>query len=110
MQKYQPAITFHPGEYLLEEIQTRKITQTALAQIMEKPLKTINEVVNGKKSITPEIAYLLEGALDISADTWISLQKVYDLQRIKPKIETKFKNTRKRSQLFFNSNKKLLPT
>jgi len=102
MQKFKPAVIFHPGEYLLEELQERHLTQTALAQILKKPLKTINEIINGKKSITPEVAFLLEGALNISADTWLSLQKSYDLHNARPKIKAKFKQVQKRAKNYFD--------
>ena len=39
----------HPGQYLAEELEARSMTQKALAERMGRPLKTISEIINGKK-------------------------------------------------------------
>lgn len=98
---------FHPWEYLMEELSERWITQTSFANILWKPIKTINEIINWKKSITPEISYLFESALWISALTWLWLQKKYDLSKVKPKLQLKYKSIQKNYKMFINSNKKI---
>ena len=55
-----PDVAIPPGEYLLEEIETRGISQKELARRMGRPLNAINEIINGKKSITAATALQLE--------------------------------------------------
>lgn len=66
-----------PGEILGEALQDRGLTQTDLARRMGRPVKTINEIVNGKAAITPETAIQLERTLGISASFWNSLETRY---------------------------------
>ena len=71
----------HPGQYLAEELEARSMTQKALAERMGRPLKTISEIINGKKSITAETALGLERVLSSSARTWMNLQTNYALAK-----------------------------
>ena len=74
-------IAFHPGGLLGEEIEVRGMTQTALAAAMGRPLKAINEIIRGKKTITAETAIQLEQVLSIPALFWLRQQARYDLYR-----------------------------
>jgi HTH-type transcriptional regulator/antitoxin HigA len=66
-----------PGEHLLEALQDRGMTQSELARRMARPLKTINEIINGKAAITSETAIQLERALGISARFWTGVEASY---------------------------------
>jgi len=70
-----------PGETLAEELDARGMTQKELAEAMGRPAKVVSEIIRGKKTITPETAIQLEGALGISALFWIQHQGHYDLVR-----------------------------
>ena len=61
------AEVFPPGDFLREELETRGWTQADLAELMGRPLRSINEIINGKKSITAETAIGLGHALGTSA-------------------------------------------
>jgi HTH-type transcriptional regulator / antitoxin HigA len=74
---WQPDWGVPPGEILLEALQERTMTQSELARRMDRPLKTINEIVKGKAAITPETAIQLERALGISARVWNGLETAY---------------------------------
>lgn len=75
----------HPGEILLEEfLQPREIAQTALAAHLRVPVQRINELINGKRGITPETAWMLAGALDTSPEFWMNLQAQFDLAKHRP--------------------------
>lgn len=74
---WQPDWGVPPGEILLEALQERAMTQSELARRMDRPLKTINEIVKGKAAITPETAIQLERALGISARVWNGLETSY---------------------------------
>ncbi len=74
---WSPEWRVTPGEILGEALQERGLTQSDLARRMGRPLKTINEIVNGKASITPETAIQLERTLGISASFWNNLETRY---------------------------------
>lgn len=75
-----PDIAIHPGEYLAEEISARNISQRELARRMGRPANAINEIINGKKSITAETALQLEEVMpEIPARFWLNLETDYRL-------------------------------
>ena len=77
-----PDVAIPPGEYLAEEIEARDMTQTKLAKRMGRPLNAINEIINGKKSITATTALQLESAMpEIPARFWLNLEADYQLTR-----------------------------
>ena len=70
----------HPGETLLEEfLIPMGITQYRLAQSISVPARRINEIVHGKRAISPDTALRLSRALGTSDRFWINLQSRYDL-------------------------------
>lgn len=70
----------HPGEILLEEfLRPMGISQYRLAQAIAVPARRINEIVHGKRSITPDTALRLSRALGTSDRFWLNLQTRYDL-------------------------------
>ena len=69
-----PAEVFSPGEFIGDELSARGWTQTDLAQIMGRPLRMVNELILGKKQITPETAHDLAKAFgDEDALYWMNL-------------------------------------
>ena len=83
----------HPGEILLEEfLNPRKIQQTTLAAHLKVPVQRINELVNGKRGVTPETAWLLAAALETTPEFWMNLQVQHDLA--KHRLETPLKAIR----------------
>ncbi|MEH2394995.1 MAG: helix-turn-helix domain-containing protein [Nostoc sp.] len=65
-QKLVPAIIPTPGKILSRKIEARGWTQKDLAEIMGRPVQTINEIIQGSKQITPETAIELSQALGTS--------------------------------------------
>lgn len=81
-------IPTHPGEILLEEfLKPRGVTQVALAEHLRVPVQRINELVRGKRGVTPETAWLLGGAFGTTPQFWINLQTNRDLALAKPSRE-----------------------
>lgn len=79
-------ISTHPGEILKEEfLAPLGITQVALAKHIGIPLQRINEIIRGKRGITPETAWLLSQALGTTPQFWMNLQDAYDLTNKRPK-------------------------
>jgi HTH-type transcriptional regulator/antitoxin HigA len=80
-----PAEVFPPGDFIRDELEARGWTQGDLAQIMGRPLQLVNELVSGKKQITPETALGLAKAFgDDDALYWMNLDNVYRLSQAKP--------------------------
>jgi addiction module HigA family antidote len=83
-------IPTHPGEILLEEfLHPLEITQVAFARHIGVPVQRINELVRGKRGITPETAWLLSQALGTTPQFWVNLQTNYDLAARRPKKSVK---------------------
>lgn len=77
--EYKPDYVSPPGETLLEIIQGRRMSQAKLARLMDRPKKTINEIIKGKADITPETAIQLEQVLGVPAIFWLVRQADYQL-------------------------------
>jgi addiction module HigA family antidote len=78
-------IPTHPGVILSQEfLVPLGISQVAFAAHLGVPVQRINELINGKRGVTPETAWLLAAALDTTPEFWINLQTAYDLARSRP--------------------------
>lgn len=82
-----PLHATHPGEVLLDELKARGINQKQVAIELNIQRSVLNEIIKGKRSLTADLAILLESYLEIPADYWMRLQSQYDLDlaRIKQK-------------------------
>jgi addiction module HigA family antidote len=70
----------HPGEVLLEEfLKSMNLSPNHLALDIRGPASRINEIVHGKRRITPDTALRLAYYFDISPEFWLGLQMDYDL-------------------------------
>jgi antitoxin HigA-1 len=70
----------HPGEMLLEEfLQPMNLSQRELAEALHVPYQRINEIVNGRRGMTPSTALRLAKFFGMSADFWMNLQLRWDL-------------------------------
>ena len=70
----------HPGEMLKEEfLDPMEITQRQLANEIGVPYQRINEIVNGRRGITPSTALRLAKYFQVSPDFWLNLQLRLDL-------------------------------
>jgi addiction module HigA family antidote len=70
----------HPGEMLLEEfLRPLGISQSAFAVRLGVSFPRLNEVVRGKRAVTPDTALRLARVLGMSADFWLGLQQDWDL-------------------------------
>ncbi|MFC1671835.1 HigA family addiction module antitoxin [Planctomycetota bacterium] len=83
-----------PGEILQEEfLDPMGMTQTAFAQHIGVPVRRVNEIIKGKRAVSPESAQLFSAALRTSAEFWMNAQAAYDLAthhidtRVKPLLK-----------------------
>lgn len=75
--QFLPNYAIPPGETLLETIEAIGMSQAELAERTGRPKKTINEIIKGKASITPDTALQLERVLGVSASFWNNLERNY---------------------------------
>lgn len=78
----------HPGEILLYEfLEPMGVSQKELAEAIHVPYQRINELVNGKRGITPSTALRLSKYFGNSPDFWLNLQMRWDLYRARKQEE-----------------------
>lgn len=91
----------HPGELLRKEfLLPMRITQQQLADGIHVPFQRINELVNGKRGVTPSTSLRLAKFFSVSEDFWLNRQIRWDLHRAKKKeqvILDKIKPTKTKS-------------
>ncbi|HTK11458.1 MAG TPA: HigA family addiction module antitoxin [Ktedonobacteraceae bacterium] len=75
--EYHPDSVSAPGETLSETLNSLEMSQTELARRMGRPVKTINEIIQGKAAITAETALQLEQVLRIPASFWLKREQQY---------------------------------
>lgn len=75
---YEPT---HPGEVIKDEVEYRSISQRKLAEQLGVPYKALNDLLNGRRTLTVTTAMMIEAALDIPADSLMRLQLKYNMHR-----------------------------
>ena len=80
-----PAYPTHPGEVVKDEIEYRKISQRKLAEQTGIPYKMLNDILNGRRSMTTATAMMLEAALGVPTDSLMRLQLTSPLWNGLPK-------------------------
>jgi addiction module HigA family antidote len=80
-------ISTHPGEILLKEfLEPMNLSQKSFSEQIHVSFQRINELVNGKRGITPESSKLLSKSLNTSPEFWMNLQSCYDLSKINREV------------------------
>ncbi len=70
----------HPGEVIKDEMESRNISQREFARQVNMSYTALNELLNGKRTLSPASALMFEAALDIPADALMNIQTKYDMQ------------------------------
>ena len=71
----------HPGEVLLEDfLKPLSLTQKQLAEAIRVPFQRVNELVGGRRGVTPSTALRLGKFFGTSPSFWLNLQMRCDLQ------------------------------
>ena len=71
----------HPGEVVKDGIEYRKSAQRRLAEHSGVPNKRLNDILNGRRSMTTATAMMLEAALGVPTDSLMRLQLKYNMQQ-----------------------------
>ena len=76
LKPFQPT---HPGEVLKDELEYRGISQRGLAKKIGISYSAFNEMLNGKRSLSPKLAMMMEAALGVDAAPLLAMQNEYDM-------------------------------
>lgn len=76
LRPFQPT---HPGEVLKDELEFRGISQRGLANEIGVSYSALNEMLNGKRALSPELALMMEAALGVDAAPLLAMQNEYDM-------------------------------
>ncbi len=82
------ATPIHPGEHLAEILDELDVSQYRLAKTIGVPPRRVNEIVQGKRSITADTALRIGKALGMTAESWLNLQRMYDLDLARQSTDT----------------------
>jgi addiction module HigA family antidote len=77
----------HPGEHLAEELQEIGISARELARELNVPATRITEILRGRRGVSGDTALRLGRYFQVSADFWMNLQKLYELDLARREIE-----------------------
>ena len=70
----------HAGEMLLEEfLKPLNLSQADAARRLQMPLNRLNELIKGKRGVTPDTALRLSELFKVSPEFWMNLQAGWDL-------------------------------
>jgi addiction module HigA family antidote len=106
MKKITPV---HPGEILAEDfMKPLGLSQYRLAKEIGVPARRINEIVQGKRAITPETALRLERFLKWPAQVWLNLQSHYDTQRLVGDLRSTLRKIRPYSEMALRPSRRRL--
>lgn len=90
----------HPGRILRQEfLEPAGITQYRLAKATGLSQVQVGNILRGRRGITAETALRLERALGMSAQTWMNLQTLYDLERATLEEGARIERTTRRLDL-----------
>ncbi|MEW6053126.1 MAG: HigA family addiction module antitoxin [Nitrospirota bacterium] len=79
----------HPGEILKEEfLDPLGLSQSQLAKELDTTFRTVNEIVNEKRNISPEMAIKLSRYFGTTPELWLNLQNQHDLYAARQKKQT----------------------
>lgn len=86
--------SFHPGEFIKDELEAREMKQKELSDKMEIAATVLSEIIHGKRNLTPVLALKLEASLGINAEFWMKLQITYDINLIRNQYASQIKRTK----------------
>ena len=70
----------HPGELIREDLLPETgLSQIKLAQLMDVSRRTVSEIVNERRRVTPDIAFRLAKVFSSTPELWLNMQQAVDL-------------------------------
>lgn len=80
--EFNPDYNIHPGDFLEEELESKGLKQSDLAKRTGLTNKTINTIIKGSASISPDTAVALETVLGKPAVYWLNLEAIYQVKKV----------------------------
>ena len=77
----------HPGEHLAEILGELGISQHRLARAIDVSPQSISEIVRCRRAVTADMALRIGRALGMTAESWLALQRLYDLDRARATVD-----------------------
>lgn len=99
-QDLRPAHVVPPGRILERELKSRGWTQRDLANVIDRPIQVINEIIRGSKQITPETAIELAAAFGTTPAFWTNLEATYRLHLVQREQSDRDRQIARRSRLY----------
>ena len=87
----RPIYPIHPDEILADELAELNTSPTEIAPELHVPANRISQLVAGKRAMTADTALRLERWLGVSAAFWMNVQKRYELDIAREKLDERLK-------------------
>lgn len=88
----------HPGALLAEILPASKVkNQGKLAQVMGVSRRLVNEIINGRRPVKPDIALRLAAVFDTTPDLWLNMQLAIDLWEMAQENDRDYQEIRQRA-------------
>jgi HTH-type transcriptional regulator/antitoxin HigA len=84
MNTRSPVEVFPPGDFIREELEARGWTQEVLAEVLGTSQRLVNEIITGRRAITPATARALGEAFGTGPNVWMNLESAYRLSQVRP--------------------------
>ena len=75
-----PPVAIHPGEHLAEELRALNMSASEFARRIKVPTNRVTGILNGRRAITGDTALRFAHFFGTSAEFWVNLQSLHDLQ------------------------------
>ena len=87
----------HPGDVLKEELECREISQKKFSKLLGVPYTQLNEILNGKRPVSTDFAYMVEAATGINAELLVNMKMRYNMYAAmqKPALIKRLEDIRK---------------
>ena len=79
-------VNVHPGEALQEFLEDYNMSQSQLSRELRVPVRRINTIVRGERSISADTAVRLARFFNNRADFWLGLQELFDINKAEEKL------------------------
>jgi addiction module HigA family antidote len=70
----------HPGEHLAEQLEELDMSGAELARQLKVPTNRVTEILKGQRAVTGDTALRLGHFFGTSSESWVNLQKLYELR------------------------------
>lgn len=77
--EYKDKIIYHPGYYIKEIVDDSELTQEAFARRLNTTPKNLSVLIKGNQSLSIDMAVKLSRMLKTNVETWLNIQKTYDI-------------------------------